>query len=335
MKNKVLIIAEAGVNHNGDLKIAKELVEVAAKAGADYIKFQTFKADCQVTLDAKKAPYQESDIVSGETQHEMLRRLELSQEMHRELIVHCFKCKIGFLSTAFDVESIDLLLGLGQAFLKVPSGEITNKPYLRYLGGLRKPIILSTGMATLDEVRAAIEVLEAEGANRQDLTLLHCTTEYPTPMDDVNLEAMVTMQKIFKVRVGYSDHTMGIEIPVAAVALGASVIEKHFTLDRQMEGPDHKASLEPNELKNMVTAIRNIELAMGDGIKRPAPGEIQNQIAARKSIVASKKIMAGEKFNPENIVTKRPGSGISPMMWDDVLGRLAPRDFQVNELIEL
>ena len=335
MKNKVLIIAEAGVNHNGDPKIARELVEVAAKAGADYIKFQTFKADRQVTLDAQKAPYQEKNSENQETQYEMLKSLELSQEMHHELILHCAKYRIGFLSTAFDIESINLLLGLGQAVLKVPSGEITNKPYLRHLGGLQKPIILSTGMATLDEVGAAIEVLEAEGLNREDLTLLHCTTEYPTPMSDVNLAAMLTMQKVFRVSVGYSDHTMGIEIPVAAVALGASVIEKHFTLDRRMEGPDHKASLEPNELKNMVTAIRNIELAMGDGIKRPALGEIQNQIAARKSIVASKKIMAGEKFNAENMVTKRPGSGISPMRWDDVLGQVAPRDFQVNELIEL
>lgn len=335
MKNKVLIIAEAGVNHNGDLEIARELVEIAAKAGANYIKFQTFKADRQVTLDAKKASYQEKIIKNGETQHEMLRRLELSLEMHQELILHCSKWGIGFLSTAFDIESIDLLLGLGQTFFKVPSGEITNKPYLRYLGSLRKPIILSTGMATMAEVGAAIKVLETEGADRKHLTLLHCTTEYPTPMDDVNLSAMVTMQNEFKVSVGYSDHTMGIEIPIAAVALGASIIEKHFTLDRQMEGPDHKASLEPNELKNMVIAIRNIESAMGDGVKKPALGEIQNQIAARKSLVASREIRAGEQFNPGNMVAKRPGSGISPMRWDEVIGKLAPRDFQVNELIEL
>lgn len=331
----ILIIAEAGVNHNGDLDLAKKLIDVAAEAGADLVKFQTFNSDRLATRTAKKADYQGRTTDISESQHEMLRRLELSVGMHMELIAHCAMRNIGFFSTGFDIESVDLLVGLGQDHFKIPSGEITNMPYLRHIGRLGKGVILSTGMATMGEIEAAIEVLEQSGTSRAKITVLHCTTEYPTPMAEVNLRAMQSIHVAFGVAVGYSDHTPGIEVAIAAVAMGASVIEKHFTLNRNLPGPDHKASLEPEELKAMVAAIRNIEIALGDGIKRPTPSEVKNKPVARKSLVASQAIKAGEVFSVNNMTAKRPGTGISPMLWGEVMGRTAPRDLAVDELIEL
>jgi N,N'-diacetyllegionaminate synthase len=331
---KTFIIAEAGVNHNGDIELAKQLIDAAAEAGADLVKFQTFNADRLVTRTAQKADYQNKSTDSKESQHEMLRRLELTAEMHIELIEHCATRNIGFFSTGFDIESIDLLVSLGQDHFKVPSGEITNLPYLRHIGRLGKAVILSTGMATMGEIEAAIEVLEQAGTARENITVLHCTTEYPTPMAEVNLRAMQSIHIAFGVKIGYSDHTSGIEVAIAAVALGARVIEKHFTLDRNLPGPDHKASLEPQELKAMVTAIRNIEIALGDGIKRLTPSEARNKPVARKSLVASQTIKAGEIFSEQNITSKRPGTGISPMRWDEIIGRTALRDFAADELIE-
>jgi N,N'-diacetyllegionaminate synthase len=335
MKNRVLIIAEAGVNHNGDLAMAKQLIDAAADAGADLVKFQTFNADRLVTRSARKADYQTQAIGNGESHHEMLRRLELNLAMHEELIAHCATRRIAFFSTGFDIESIDMLIGLGQDHFKIPSGEITNLPYLRHIGRLDKKVILSTGMATLGDIEAALDALEQAGTARANLTVLHCTTEYPTPMTEVNLRAMQGIQAAFAVPVGYSDHTSGIEVAIAAVAMGASVIEKHFTLDRTLPGPDHQASLEPHELKAMVIAIRNIEAALGDGVKRLTPSEARNKSVVRKSLVASQPIKAGEVFGPQNITSKRPGSGISPMRWDDVVGRAATRDFAADELIDL
>jgi N,N'-diacetyllegionaminate synthase len=332
---RTLIIAEAGVNHNGELGLAKELIDVAAEAGADIVKFQTFSADRLVTRTVKKANYQTLNTDGQESQHEMLRRLELSAEMHRELIAHCGTRNIGFFSTGFDIESVDLLVSLDQDHFKIPSGEITNLPYLRHIGQLGKSVIISTGMATLGEIESAIDVIEQAGTPRTNMTVLHCTTEYPTPMAEVNLRAMQSIHTAFGVAVGYSDHTLGIEVAIAAVAMGASVIEKHFTLDRNLLGPDHKASLEPEELKAMVAAIRNIEIALGDGIKRLTPSEAKNKPIARKSLVANSAIKAGEAFSAENITTKRPSTGISPMRWDEVIGRTSPRDFAADELIEL
>ena len=335
MTNRTLIIAEAGVNHNGELALAKQLIDVAADAGADLVKFQTFNANRQVTHAAKKAHYQTQTTDSKESQHEMLSRLELTDEMHKELIAHCAESGIGFFSTGFDIESVDLLMSLGQDHFKIPSGEITNLPYLRHIGRLRKTVILSTGMATLGDIEAAINALEQAGTPRVNMKVLHCTTEYPTPMNEVNLRAMQSIKTAFGVAVGYSDHTQGIEVAIAAVAMGATVIEKHFTLDCKLPGPDHKASLEPTELKAMVTAIRNIEIALGDGIKRLTPSEVRNMSAARKSIVASQVIKAGDTFSARNVTTKRPGTGVSPMRWDEVMGRVAIRDFVADELIEL
>lgn len=335
MTNKTLIIAEAGVNHNGDIGLAKQLIDVAAGAGADFVKFQTFSADRLTTRTAKKADYQTQTTDSNESQHAMLRRLELTTAMHKELVAHCAVRNIGFLSTGFDIESVDFLVSLGLDHFKIPSGEITNLPYLRHVGQLGKGVILSTGMATLGEIEAAIDVLEQAGTPRTNMTVLHCTTEYPTPMDEVNLRAMQSIRTAFGVTVGCSDHTIGIEVAIAAVALGATVIEKHFTLDRNLIGPDHKASLEPDELKAMVAAIRNIELALGDGIKRLTPSEARNKPVARKSLVANQAIKAGEAFSAQNISTKRPGTGISPMRWDEIIGRVAPRNFLADELIEL
>ena len=332
---RVLIIAEAGVNHNGDVELAKKLIDVAAEAGADLVKFQTFNADRLATRAALKADYQTKTTNSSESQHEMLRRLELTADMHSVLIAHCAVRNIGFFSTCFDIESINLLLSLGQVHFKIPSGEITNLPYLRHIGQLGKTVILSTGMATLGDIEAALDVLEQAGTARAQITVLHCTTEYPTPMHEVNLRAMQSIQAAFGIAIGYSDHTTGIEVPIAAVAMGATVIEKHFTLDRNSPGPDHKASLEPEELKAMVTAIRNIEIALGDGIKRLTPSEARNKPVARKSLVASQAIKAGEVFSTHNITTKRPGTGISPMIWDEIIGRTAPRDFAADDLIEL
>ena len=334
MTTHTLVIAEAGVNHNGDLDLARQLIDVAAEAGADLVKFQTFSASRQATRNARKADYQALATDAAETQHDMLQRLELSEDAHRVLIAHCATRGIGFFSTGFDIECIDLLVSLGMDRFKIPSGEITNLPYLRHVGRLRKPVILSTGMATLGEIDAAIMVLELAGTPREQITVLHCNTDYPTPMHEVNLRAMRTMGQVLGVQVGYSDHTTGIEVPIAAVALGARMIEKHFTLSRQMPGPDHQASLEPDELKAMVSAIRNIERALGDGVKRPTPGELKNRPIARKSLVARQAIAAGERFSIENITAKRPGTGLSPMRWDEVIGRPAPRAFAADELIE-
>lgn len=335
MKQRTLIIAEAGVNHNGNLDLARQLIEAAAAAGADLVKFQTFNANRLVTRGAKKADYQNKTTDSQESQHKMLSRLELSPEMHQELVAHCAKFHIGFFSTGFDNESIDLLLSLGQDHFKIPSGEITNLPYLRHVGRLGKMVILSTGMATLGDIEGAIDVLEQAGTPRANITVLHCTTEYPTPMAEVNLRAMQSIQAAFGVTVGYSDHTAGIEVAIAAVAMGALVIEKHLTVDHQLPGPDHKASLEPGEFKEMVTAIRNIEVALGNGIKRPTSSELRNKPIARKSLVSNRPIKAGELFSAENIAAKRPGTGISPMRWDEVIGRRAARDYSADELIEL
>jgi len=331
----VLIIAEAGVNHNGDLNVARQLVDVAAESGADLVKFQTFSADRLVTIHARKADYQIQATGAGESQHAMIRRLELTRDMHEALIAHCHARGIKFFSTGFDPESIDLLVELGLDRFKIPSGEITNLPYLRHVGRYGKPVILSTGMSTLGEIEAALEVLEKAGTRHDQITVLHCNTEYPTPMADVNLRAMLTIRDTFGIAVGYSDHTSGIEVAIAAVALGATVIEKHFTLDRNLPGPDQKASLEPGELKAMVMAIRNIEQALGDGIKRPSASEAKNKPVARKSLVAARTIHAGEVFSETNMAIKRPGTGLSPMCWDEVLGRKAPRDFAPDELIDL
>jgi N,N'-diacetyllegionaminate synthase len=331
----VLIIAEAGVNHNGDLDTARRLIDVAAAADADLVKFQTFKADRLVSATAPKAEYQTRTTDAGESQHAMIRRFELDRGMHEALISHCKTRGIGFFSTGFDLESVDMLAALGLDRFKIPSGELTNLPYLRHVGAYGKDLILSTGMATLDEIGEAVRVLEQAGTPRERMTVLHCSTEYPTPMADVNLRAMLTIGDTFGVAIGYSDHTEGIEVAIAAVALGATVIEKHFTLDRNLPGPDHKASLEPDELEAMVKAIRNIEQAMGDGIKRPNPSEAKNIPIARKSIVAGRPIKAGETFDEHNLAVKRPGTGISPMRWDEILGRKAARDFAADELIEL
>lgn len=335
MEFQTIIIAEAGVNHNGDIGMAMQLIDVAAEAGADYVKFQTFSADRQVTLGAQKAQYQVEATGSAESQYQMLKRLEVSEDMHRLLMVHCQKRGIGFLSTGFDIQSIDLLHALGLCLYKIPSGEITNLPYLRHIGSLGGHILLSTGMSLLGEVETAIEMLEQAGTSRDRITVLHCTTEYPTPMQEVNLRAMQTMGAALGVRIGYSDHTQGIEVAIAATAMGACLIEKHFTLDRSLPGPDHKASLEPSELKAMILAIRNIELALGDGIKRLTPSEAWNRPIARKSLVAACPIRKGEVFSVQNLVAKRPGSGISPMRWEEMIGRVAQRDFAVDELIEL
>jgi len=333
MTQRTLIIAEAGVNHNGDLDLAKQLIDTAADAGADLVKFQTFKADGLATSTAKKADYQRHTTDSTESQHAMLSRLELTEAMHHKLIAHCAACNIGFFSTGFDIESVNLLVSLGQDCFKIPSGEITNLPYLRHIGKLGKTVILSTGMATLGEIEASIEVLERAGTSRANLTVLHCTTEYPTPIIEVNLRAMQSIHTAFGIAVGYSDHTQGIEVAIAAVAMGATVIEKHFTLDRNLPGPDHQASLEPAELKAMVTAIRNIEVALGDGTKRLTSSEARNKPIVRKSLVASQEIKVGEVFTAENIATKRPGTGISPMRWDEFIGQIANKAYKKDELI--
>jgi len=332
--NRTLIIAEAGVNHNGDLELAKQLIDVAARAGADYVKFQTFSADRIVSQSASKAEYQQQVTDASETQYEMLKRLELSNEMHLELIKHCEEQSIKFLSTGFDIESVELLVGLGIDLIKIPSGEITNLPYLRFIGSLGLPVILSTGMSTMDEIGNALTIIEGAGLGRSQITVLHCTTEYPTPMVEVNLRALNSINNTFGVIVGYSDHTVGMEVSIAAVALGASVIEKHFTLDRSLPGPDHKASLEPNELIAMVKAIRNIEDSLGSGIKEPALSEIKNLRIARKSIMAKQQITKGEVLSTSNLIVKRPGDGISPMYWDQLVGQIATRGYLPDEMID-
>ena len=329
----VLVIAEAGVNHNGSIELAKKLIKEASIAGADVVKFQTFKAETLVSKTAKKANYQKASTDAEESQFDMLKKLELDYAIHEELMQYSNEQGIKFLSSAFDLESIDLLNDLGIDIFKIPSGEITNLPYLRKIAQTGKQIILSTGMSTISDIEAALDVLRQNGAT--DIIVLHCNTEYPTPMEDVNLLAMNTIQNTFKVRVGYSDHTVGIEVPIAAVALGAEVIEKHFTLDKTMEGPDHKASLEPKELKAMVDAIRNIQAALGDGLKRPSESEIKNMPIARKSLVAKANIQAGEMFSVDNLTIKRPGTGLSPMLWDDIIGSIARKNYEADEVITL
>ena len=328
-----LIIAEAGVNHNGDLEIAKQLIDAAVLAGSDIVKFQTFNARSLVTSNTEKAPYQKQKTTKNEGQQAMLEKLELSKAKHLPLIDYSIENDIEFLSTPFDLSSIDLLASLKLKRWKIPSGEITNLPYLRRIGSYCQPVILSTGMANLGEIEQAIDVLEQAGTTRHKITVLHCTTEYPAPPAEVNLRAMQTISQAFDVAVGYSDHTKGIEVPIAAVAMGATVIEKHLTLNQNMPGPDHSASLEPDQFSAMVSGIRKVEHAMGDGIKRPTVSEQANMPVVRKSLVAAKPIRAGDKFSEENLTAKRPGTGISPMHWDDWIGQTSSRDFATDELI--
>jgi len=332
--SEVFIIAEAGVNHNGDVALAGRMVDAACDAGADAVKFQTFKADRMISAQAPKAGYQLKTTGKGESHLDMLGKLQLDIHAHRELMSRCRKRGILFLSSPFDIESVDMLAQLGLETFKIPSGEITNLPYLRRIGQLKRKVIMSTGMAELEEIRAALEVLEKEGTRRCDITVLHCNSEYPTPYEDVNLRAMLTIGDTLHVKVGYSDHTAGMEVAIAAAALGACVIEKHFTLDRNMAGPDHSSSLEPDELAAMVRAIRNIERAMGSGIKAPSPSERPNLPIVRKSLVAARPISRGKVLTHADIAVKRPGTGISPMRWDEILGQTAMRDFGVDELID-
>ena len=336
MKKKVVIIAEAGVNHNGDISLAKQLIDVAAEAKVDYVKFQTFKTNKVVTKSAKRAEYQINNTKNEDSQFEMLQKLELSEDNHYELIEYCRKKKIKFLSTAFDLDSIDFLNKIGISLAKIPSGEITNLPYLKKIANLFPEVILSTGMADLIEVKEAVNVLINEGVDKNKLKVLHCNTEYPTALNDVNLKAMLHIKNKIGVSVGYSDHTLGLEVPIAAVALGAEVIEKHFTLDRNMKGPDHRASLEPGELELMVKSIRNIEQALsGSGIKEPSRSELKNKRIVRKSIVAIQPISKGDVFNELNIGVKRPGTGISPMRWDNIIGQVSINDYNIDDIILL
>lgn len=335
--NSVIIIAEAGVNHNGDMNLAKKLIDIAVEAGVDYVKFQTFKSENLVSKEAKKADYQIENTQNAiESQLQMLRKLELSHAQHEELISYCQQKSINFFSTAFDLDSLDYLHSLGLNMVKIPSGEITNLPYLRKAASLFREVILSSGMSTMEEIGEALEIFLQAGISKDNITILHCNTEYPTPMRDVNLMAMLSIQKRFGVKIGYSDHTLGIEVPIAAVALGGKMIEKHFTLDRSLPGPDQLASIEPGELKAMVHAIRNVELAIsGTGIKEPSESEKKNMTVARKSIVAKTSILKGEKFTEHNITTKRPGTGISAMRWDEVIGQTSKVDFSADDIIRL
>lgn len=333
--NRVLIIAEAGVNHNGSLELAKQLVDKALEAGVDYVKFQAGIPELVASKFAQKADYQKATTDRHESQLDMIRKITLTPDQQRDVAAYCKQVGANYLCTPFDLPSIELLQELGMQIWKVPSGEITNYPYLRAIAQTKLPIIMSTGMATIAEIEAAIDVLVANGTDRQKITLLHCTTEYPAPKNEVNLNAMHTIGEHFKLPVGYSDHTEGLEISIAAVALGAVVIEKHFTLDRNMEGPDHKASIEPEELKLMVQCIRNVESALGDGIKKVTASESKNREIARKSIVAFRDIKKGELLTPENLITKRPANGINPMLWESVIGQIAKRDFEQDEPIEL
>ncbi len=330
----VFIIAEAGVNHNGSIELAKKLIDVAVEAGVDAVKFQTFKAENLVSKNAQKAEYQKENMNDGDdSQFNMLKKLELDVDTHHELIGYCSSKNIMFLSTPFDHDSIKLLNDLGLEIFKIPSGEITNLPYLRDIGSLNKKVILSTGMADIGEIEDALDVLINAGTKKENITVLHANTMYPTPMEDVNLKAMVTIGKSFDIAYGYSDHTLGIEVDIAAVALGASCIEKHFTLDKTMQGPDHKASLEPDELIAMVKGIRNIEIALGSRVKKPSKSEKPNIEIARKSIVASSDVQSGEVFTENNLTIKRPGNGISPMRWDEIVGTVASKDYKEDELI--
>lgn len=329
----VFIIAEAGVNHNGSIELAKKLIDVAVDAGADAVKFQTFKTENLVSKNADKAEYQKDTTDSSESQFDMIKKLELDLDAHHELISYCKSKNIMFLSTPFDLDSIDMLNDLGLEIFKIPSGEITNLPYLRKIGSLKKEVVLSTGMADMDEIKGALDVLVKAGTLKDNISVLHANTMYPTPMKDVNLRAMITIGRTFDIAYGYSDHTLGIEVDIAAVAMGATVIEKHFTLDSDMEGPDHKASLEPDELSSMVKSIRNIELALGSDVKKPSDSEKPNMSIARKSIIANSDITKGEIFTEKNLTIKRPGSGISPMKWDEVIGAVASKDYKEDDQI--
>lgn len=327
--SKITIIAEAGVNHNGELEIARKLVDVAASAGADYVKFQSFVAEKLVSKSAQKAQYQVKNIGGDDLQQfQMLKEMEIDEAFHEEIINYCEEQNIGFLSSPFDEYSMEMLFKLGLRVFKVPSGEITNLPYLQKLGGMMCPIILSTGMATMDEIKRALSILESEGLKRENITVLHCTTDYPADFSDVNLSAMPEIKRELGVRVGYSDHTIGIEVPVAAAAMGGRVIEKHITLNKEMEGPDHRASLEPTEFKRMVEAVRNIELALGDGVKKPSKSEIKNRSLVRKSIHISRDIKPGEKITSNDLIMLRPGDGISPMEYNSVIGRKTTKALQ-------
>jgi N,N'-diacetyllegionaminate synthase len=337
MNTKVIIIAEAGVNHNGNFDNAKKLISAAAQAGADYVKFQTFKADKLVTKDAKKADYQKiNSKETGDTQYEMLKKLEMSEEWHHQLIKYADECGIKFLSTGFDEESVDFLDSLNIDLYKIPSGEITNRPYLEHIAKKRKPIVISTGMANLQEIKDAIEVIESHNINKNQITVLHCNTEYPTPIQDVNLHAMITIKNELGVNIGYSDHTLGFEVPIAAVAMGAVLIEKHFTLDRNMDGPDHMASLTPEELKQMVSSIRNVELAIsGNGVKEPSSSELKNIVIARKSIHIRNNIKAGHILNINDLIMKRPGDGISPMDIYKIVGKKILSDLKKEDKLNI
>jgi N,N'-diacetyllegionaminate synthase len=334
--NNVIIIAEAGVNHNGSIDLAKKLIDAAVYAGVDFVKFQTFRSECLVSKSAKKANYQiDNTNDATESQLQMLKKLELSKEQHYEIVSYCKEKNVSFFSTAFDIDSLVFLKELGLSMVKIPSGEITNLPYLRKAAELFSEVIISTGMSTMSDIEKAVNVFLNAGHSKNNISILHCNTEYPTKMKDVNLLAMLSIEKKFDTKIGYSDHTLGTEVPIAAVALGAKIIEKHFTLDRSLPGPDQLASLEPNELKNMVGAIRNIELAIsGSGEKVPSASEYQNLEIARKSIVAKEKICKGEVFNENNITTKRPGNGISPMEWDNVIGKIAQKNYNEDDIIE-
>jgi len=333
--NKVFIIAEAGVNHNGDMQMAKELIKSAAEIGADAVKFQTFKAADLVVKNAPKAAYQLQSTDAQESQYAMLKKLELSENDHIDLYEYSKKFNIEFMSTPFDISSAEFLLKLGVKRLKIPSGEITNFPFIKKIAQLGLPTLFSTGMSEMEDVTACLNVLLKYGLTKDMISVFHCNTEYPTPFQDVNLRAMMEMKKLLGVKIGYSDHTAGIEVAIAATALGADVIEKHFTLDRELPGPDHKASLEVAEFKQMVSSIRNISLALGSDVKKASPSEMGNKLIVRKSIVAARDIKKGELFNDQNLGTKRPGTGLSPMKWEEVIGKPSPQDFQKDELIFL
>jgi len=334
-KNNTFIIAEAGVNHNGNIKIAKELIDAASQSGADAIKFQTFKSEKLVTRNAEKASYQIQFTKKNNSQYSMLKSLELSYEDHLELISYSKEKNIIFMSTGFDLESNLFLNSLGIEVFKIPSGEINNLLYLRQIGSFKKKTILSTGISTLGEIELALDSLISNGCKRSDITILHCNSEYPTPLNDVNLKAMITIKNAFNINIGYSDHTIGLEVPLAAVALGAKVIEKHLTLDINMDGPDHKSSIEPDAFKEMVKSIKKVEIALGTSIKKPSMSEIKNRDNIRKSIVASKEIHIGEKFDSENITFKRPGSGLSPMLIDQIIGKTSTREYKTDDFISL
>ena len=323
------------MNHNGDIDKAKKLIDIAKLSGADIVKFQSFKADKLASIHAPKAGYQLKTTSKKQSQYNMLKKLELTEKMHHTLINYCQMVEIEFLSTGFDIESIKFLIQNGQKRIKIPSGEINNLPLLRVVGSLNKEIILSTGMSTIKEIEDALNILKKSGANDKNITVLHCNTDYPTNFKDVNLEAMIDIKEKLKVNVGYSDHTLGIEVPIAATAMGAKIIEKHFTIDRNLDGPDHKASLEPNELINMVKSIRNIEIALGEKIKKPSKSELKNLFIARKSIIAKREIKVGEQFSTDNITIKRPGDGLSPMLWDKVIGRISKFHFSKDEKIKI